>query len=269
MATFRDISEMVNFIREMKTATIRGAAIGQLEATVKAEGFAKKNAQQNFKGTRERPKTGNLMNSIFSGFDRSSGKQFPQGFVGVRSQKGNRGTRPYGRIHEFGGTIKPRKAKFLWIPMVGPKTRGPSGKYRNWTPRDFVRAMKSGEGSFFIRKGMAMVSETAGPKSRKPRAKPSGAGTKKKASLKDTASKSRAAGRLAGKRPKVGGTTSNTSRKGRDKLKVKTFVLFLLRSQVVLPERAYVRPAVAKAFEQMPDIMRRRIREQVRQEAKK
>jgi len=37
---------------------------------------------------------------------------------------------PYARIHEFGGVIKPRKSRWLWIPSE--KLRTPAGVFRGW-----------------------------------------------------------------------------------------------------------------------------------------
>jgi hypothetical protein len=143
MARVYEIRELAGVISRIGDTT-RRAHIAALIRTVQlGEKLAKINSRNVFKGTRIRPKTGNLMNSIFSGYVlNSSGDDIAEGVVGVRSKKGNAGTRPYGRIHEYGGPIVPRKAKNLWIPLLGPKTTGLASPYRNMSPSDFVDAMK-------------------------------------------------------------------------------------------------------------------------------
>lgn len=142
----RPIHQLADFFRsEVLVGTRRAAAVALLETTVAAESQAKRGASKTFRGTRDRPKTGNLLNAIFSAFELGTGGKLAQGFVAVRSNKGNAGTRPYGRIHEYGGTIVPVKAKNLWIPLFGPKTRLP-GDLHNMTPRDFMELKKNPRG---------------------------------------------------------------------------------------------------------------------------
>jgi hypothetical protein len=162
MARIYEIRELAGVISRIGDTT-RRAHIAALIRTVQlGEKLAKINSRNVFKGTRIRPKTGNLMNSIFSGYVlNSSGDDIAEGVVGVRSKKGNAGTRPYGRIHEYGGPIVPRKAKNLWIPLLGPKTTGPGSPYRNMSPSDFVDAMKQRQANAAAR--FAIIPGRKGP----------------------------------------------------------------------------------------------------------
>lgn len=142
----RPIRELAGYFRKELPHLLRQAAAeALLETTVKAEGRAKRNAARNFTGTSVRPKTGNLLNAIYSAFEmtvRGGQRRIGRAFVAVRANKGNAGTRPYGRIQEYGGVVEPKKAKHLWIPLFGPKSRLP-GNLHNMTPRDFVQGMKT------------------------------------------------------------------------------------------------------------------------------
>lgn len=140
MAKVMDIRQMAAYITGLKNTVERAAAEAMVWATTKAEGEAKKNAMRVFRGTRERPKSGQLVAAIFSGYEKT--KDGVEGFVGVRSKKGRSGTRPYGRIHEYGGRIKPVRAKRLWLPLTGPKTSGLAGQFKNLTPRDLIQGMR-------------------------------------------------------------------------------------------------------------------------------
>lgn len=59
---------------------------------------------------------------------------------------------PYAAIHEFGGTIRPKKAKHLWIPLNAMKTA--TGASRA-TPRELLSNPQSlGYDGTFTRKGI-------------------------------------------------------------------------------------------------------------------
>jgi len=152
MAKLLEVRQMAEFIMGLEKPIARAANVALLETVLAAKAKAVRNANENFKGTRDRPKTGNLANAIFEGFELGSSEMSTEGFVGVRSKKGSKGTRPYGRIHEFGGTIRPVKAKYLWIPLFGPKSSGQLGRFRNLTPSEFIRMME--EGDAFMRFSM-------------------------------------------------------------------------------------------------------------------
>lgn len=202
MAKVKTLVEMATYIMGLRDATQRGVNIAILEVVNAAAGEAKRNAVANFSGTADRPKTGNLANAIYAGFQELPGNPYWQGFVAVRSNKGRAGTRPYGRIHEYGGKIVPRRAKHLWIPIAGPKSSGVLGQFRDMTPTQFFD-----QGGFVL--------------------------------------------------PRPGG--------GVGLLKVGGAIvpLFVLRKQVVIPERPYVRPAVADAVQRLPELVKRRVREQL------
>lgn len=118
-----DMQELVAFIRGMPKGLDRAITLTQTAVIKDAELRAKQNAQKTFKGLNGRRLSGTLMNSIYSGFEKASGDRYPVGFIGVRNI-------PYGAIHEFGGTITPKKAKNLWIPQY--KNAG------RMTPREFM-----------------------------------------------------------------------------------------------------------------------------------
>lgn len=135
----RDIRFMAEFYQRIVGNVRQSLFRAMIRAVTKAELKAKQNVRDNFKGTKIRPKTGNLMNAIFSAFEAGSGRQIGSVYVAVRSQKGREGvTRPYGRVHEFGGKITPKSAKNLWLPQTGPKSTGKLGKFKNVTPTDLV-----------------------------------------------------------------------------------------------------------------------------------
>ena len=142
MATIMEIREMKGWLDQLRDSTQRGAVLGVIEATNLGLAQAKRNARSNFTGRHGYRKTGGLLNSIFAGFDVTDG-QAPEGVVGVRAQKGRNTedgeTKPYGRIHEYGGTVKPVNAKWLWQPLWESR---PS--FFRWiTPRKFIEQMRA------------------------------------------------------------------------------------------------------------------------------
>lgn len=157
MTKVLDIQEMANFIEGLRSPIARGSNLALIETTQNALAEAKRNVLKNFKGSPDRPKTGQLSEAIFAGFEKES-KDFASSFIGVSSKKGEEGTKPYGRIHEFGGKIKNKRANWLWIPLFGPKSGGVTGKYRNMTPTDFVKLMQAGR-AFLVptKKGLGWV----------------------------------------------------------------------------------------------------------------
>jgi phage gpG-like protein len=130
-----DMQELVAFIREMPKGIDRAATLAQLAVIQDAELRAKKNAQANFIGRNGRRLSGALMNSIYSGFEKSSNSRYPVAFIGVRNI-------PYGAIHEFGGTITPKKAKNLWIPKQPNAGR--------MTPREFMNLRRANPSQYFL-----------------------------------------------------------------------------------------------------------------------
>lgn len=230
MATILEFRQMGEFIRGIKGKIQRATARALFRTVNAASNLAKKNARNNFKGTRDRPKTGALVNAIFAGFTmggRGGHKFIAQSYVAVRSRKGNRGTRPYGRIREFGGKIRPVKANYLWIPLFGPKTRFPGGRqFHTMSPRDFIDEMEKGTSDieFFITPGFrdkiagiqyAVTSQPKAPKQ------------------------------------KVGTLTGPAIRRAvvkRGRVRLKTVPLFALRTMVKQEANPYVTPAVAAEY---------------------
>jgi phage gpG-like protein len=103
-----------------------------------AHAEAIKNSKKQFIGRGDRTLTGRLMNSIFWRVGKHEGKD--TAFVGVRGI-------PYGRIHEYGGKITPKKSKFLWVRSPYAARKG--SKFKNFTPSDFYNAVKTDPTHYF------------------------------------------------------------------------------------------------------------------------
>ena len=210
MAKILEINQMAAYISSIKDPIKRGYNIAVVEMTTRAKGDAVKNAMKTFKGTRERPKTGRLSSSIFYAFE-TNRNGFVEGFVEARAI--------YGRIHEYGGTIKPRNAKNLWIPLFGPKSTGKKAQFKNLTPSDFYSMMKNKKGG-------------------------------QKFSIFDSKKGNKIAAMIE-----------------RYKGKSMILPLFLLKKEVSIPARPYITPAIVKNLVDLPDLIRKRIKEQVEREA--
>jgi phage gpG-like protein len=124
----RDIKEMADYIKRVKKDLRRASLLTLVELAQYAQVEAIRNVKRNF-GGRGHKLTGQLMNSIYYEFE---GTVKPVAYLGTRGI-------PYGRIHELGGTIKPRAANWLWQPMPEKKGRfkrlTPSEFYKNYTKR--------------------------------------------------------------------------------------------------------------------------------------
>lgn len=238
MATIRDISEMAAYIGSLNEPILRSANISLVRAVTKAEAQAKRNVTKTFKGTRDRPKSGQLTAAVFSGYEFKRDKA-AEGFVGVRSKKGNQGTKPYGRIHEYGGIIRPRKAKYLWIPLFGPKSSGVLGRFNNMNPREFMKKLletkKKGETTF----------EHWGK-------------TKNKAGHKNLQKKRATFSIFRSMNNELIAWYSERTGSGRS-AREKGYALFLLRTKVMIPARPYIGPAVQKAWAELPDNIKREV----------
>ena len=136
----KNIKDIARYIETTRSKVVRGHAENLLKIVANAEAYAKKNATKQFIGRNGRKLSGRLLNSIYSGFDKLNASQsLPKGFVGTRGI-------PYGRIHELGGEIVPKKAKFLWMKDHT------SRKFRRITPREFISRMKKDD-RFQLRMG--------------------------------------------------------------------------------------------------------------------
>lgn len=230
MATIMEIREMKTWLDSLRDATQRGAVVGVMEATNYGLAEAKKNARANFTGRWGYRKTGGLLNSIFAGFD--VGGNEPEGVVGVRANKGrateNGETKPYGRIQEYGGEIKPVKAKWLWQPLWDTR---PSGM-RFITPREFIARKRQLPDNFHFfptERGNGFLAVFS----------------------------------FLTHKAKGKGGKARIEQFGPDE---KSYPLFLLRKKSVIPARPYVGPAVAEAFKRLPGMVLKRIIEQQRKE---
>lgn len=134
MPKVRDIRKLGKYIKDSHSAFVRGYSKAFLESLTVAENEAKKNVTKNFTGRHGRKLSGRLLNSIFTSIEISS-DDLPRGFIGTQGI-------PYGAVHEFGDTIRPKKAKHLWQKLHGKNTR----KYRRMTPREFMTMRNSNKG---------------------------------------------------------------------------------------------------------------------------
>ena len=140
MAKVRNIKELSVYLRNTRSAIVRGHGEAMLRVLQEVEAVAKRNVTREFIGRNGRRLSGRLLNSVFTGFDPfTPGQSLPRGFVGTRGV-------PYGRIHEEGGKIVPKTAKWLWIKQYG----GKADQFRRLTPTDFVTKMKQKDRRFKI-----------------------------------------------------------------------------------------------------------------------
>lgn len=236
MAKVREIYELADFIRTISGKSRKATMRALLRTATAASAQAKRNARDNFKGSKDRPKQGFLVNAIFAGFTmKGSGesKQLAESFVAVKSRKGNVGTRPYGRIQEYGGEIEPVKAKSLWIPMTGPKSTGDAAPFKNLSPSDFMRNMKAQQ------KG-----KQSGFKYRK-----SGGRAKTLKGVVKLARRNLKVRAVKGEFAIFGGMAWFVKKIGGGKrMREKFIALFALRQRVFIPARPYVRPAVEQEW---------------------
>lgn len=246
MAYVREIRQMADWYRALTGVVRRATARALIKTATNATAKAKRNAKDRFTGTQDRPKTGNLLNSIFAGFHMSGAgkdRRIGTAMVAVASQKGDRGTRPYGRIQEYGGTIVPKRAKNLWIPAFGPKSSGDLGKFRDVTPREFMKGIDEQRKRriAFTRRGRKGATNTgwnyAGRKKRK-----EGGSIPTVNSLRGKFAFLRWGGMVVAGFDKVTGR-GETARH-------KFIALFYLRKSVTLKAKRYVNDAVDEEFPQ-------------------
>lgn len=237
----QDIGKLAEELDGIRGKVRRATARAMLRTANAAAAQAKRNAVATFKGTKDRPKQGFLSNSIFAaytakGLTVKGDRRIAEVMVAVRAQKGSRGTRPYGRIHEYGGKVMPRNAHNLWIPAFGPKSSGDVGIFKDWTPRDFMKAFldkSRSRGRLNVKgKGKARRAVLKGRRFWQPE-------PQQKGPYGDFAFIWKGAGLTAGV----------VKRSGRGKSMTQKFIaLFFLRKQVEIPARPYVTPAVEAEF---------------------
>jgi len=106
--------------------------------------------------------TGRFLNVRSGDLRRSIAHNVEKGRPGeeLRIHVGSQDRVPYGAIHEFGGTIRPKRAKFLWIPGIHNKTATgqarsapsdwyPFGEHGMW----FHPGLLAGEFEAFVTEG--------------------------------------------------------------------------------------------------------------------
>ncbi len=205
-----EIRQLQGFIADLRGPITRAAVKATIQTAQNAAAGAQRNAQRNFKGTPDRPKRGFLQNAIFAGYDiqtKAGSRYMAEAFVAVRANKGNEGTKPYGRIHEEGGTIKPVHANSLWIPQFGPGSTGDLAQFKNMTPTLFMAAMQGKTLKSGLIAGFAILGGAAG-------------------FFKWVAGKGKTV-------------------RSRGAFKMKFIALFILKKQVTIPARPYIAPSIA------------------------
>jgi phage gpG-like protein len=128
LSEVKNIAEIFSYIKGLTDVTKRAATKAQIQTILAAENQAKLNAKRQFTGINpqgeyRRILSGNLLNSIYSGYEQE-GENIPSAFLGVH-------TIPYAAIHEFGTTgrggtfapIVPVRKKWLTIPMERQYTK--------------------------------------------------------------------------------------------------------------------------------------------------
>ena len=264
MATLRDVREMAGWVRGLGDRVERGSAKGVITITQEAERTAKIMTKQQFTGRGGRHKSGNLMNAIKSQFALPAatpkGRPLLQGFIVVRGQKGNEGTKPYGRVHEFGKPsatdptpIKPRKAKWLWLKNY----EGEASAFKDMTPSDFVAGLRSDPAHFKLlfpgkgNKAKAPVAWWIGELKAKVKANRTTTPKRKArigATVRRSLRKALGVAQTQKRVRKAFGIKSQRRGIKRGKQSGPRWIpLFFLRKQVSIPERPFVRPAIAAA----------------------
>lgn len=247
MPTLRDISEMSAWVRQIPDRIEKGAAKGVIKATTEAERISKQMARIQFTGRNGYRKTGNLMNAIKAQYEMGQpnasihGRPLLQGYIVVRGQKGKYpGTKPYGRVHEFGKPsqtdpepIRPRKAKHLWVK----NWEGDARKFKDLTPTDFFNRMKQDPSSYRLIYPNPKIN-----KQKIPIAWFFGEIKKQAKSRRSATAKTRKS-RIGAVKPR--GKNKRYEKKAGPKIKGPRWIpLFFLRKSVKIPERPFVRPAV-------------------------
>lgn len=124
---------LIQWVAQVDDHLHRALGEAMVQATEIAYSDAVKRARDQFNNTPGYPRTGGLMNAIYRGFDKKTGK----GFLGVDS--------PYGALQEFGsaglpgGVVKPVKAKHLWIKQWLEVP----GALRRMVPKEWMDAHKA------------------------------------------------------------------------------------------------------------------------------
>ena len=130
----RRLKGFVNYTKAIKTAHRKAHALTLIKVGQEAELQVKANIRQTFPApgrVKGRKMSGRLLNSVNAVFETRKGA-LPRGFIEVSGI-------PYGAIHEFGGTIKPKKAKHLWLKMYD----GVPKNLHKLTPTQFIDRLRN------------------------------------------------------------------------------------------------------------------------------
>ena len=220
VARVTTLPEFKKIINNSKFAVLKGHGLALIETAQLAKQFAIENAIKNFKDAKPtkwreltgRKLTGQLLKSIRVSFEVTKA-QLPKAFLTVSGI-------PYGAIHEFGGVIKPKKAKHLWIKI---DYKNP---YKRMTPTEFMEV-----------RGFGNVKQ--------------------------------ARGHISYRIFKPNRTLIAAEIKTFKRARARVRTLFVLKDQVTIPERPYLRPAAAKAAKGMTALSSKRIAEELRKRGQK
>lgn len=133
------IAMLLTKIRSLTSSYEKAILLTLSKIGALAQFHAVKNSKNNFIGRGQRTLTGRLMNSIFWKVGKHNGMD--SAFVGTRGI-------PYGKIHELGGKIEPKKSKYLWVRSPYAAKKG--SRFKNFTPKDFYMATKSDPSHYFF-----------------------------------------------------------------------------------------------------------------------
>lgn len=140
MPTARNIFELAEYLKGIRSATEKAAAIAQLKMSVEIEKEAKDNFRKQFGHTGSGyVLTGAMLNAIYSDLDFRAKGKIPDIIAGTRGI-------PYGAVHEFGGKIKPKNANHLWVKNYSHGI----GRFKRMTPREFMEAKRDQPRNFRI-----------------------------------------------------------------------------------------------------------------------
>jgi len=195
MATI-DIKQLSAHIAKTSNLMRKSRDEALLRTAINATMQAKINSTKQFTGRWGYTLSGRLLNSIQYRFDKGTEGKI-EAYVGAYGI-------PYGAIHEFGGKIVPKDAKYLWMRL--PATNMKGSPWRRLSPSEFYKKAKKVSSGFYYF-------------------------TSKKGNVF-----------AAYKDPDL------------DDDEGKPELLFWLRDSVKIPERPYLRPAVATEMRKYPSL---------------
>lgn len=133
----KNLLELARFLKNSDSILKRSVVVSLMKTSGKIHRETLIEARKQFIGRMGRRLSGRLFNAIFTEV-KIEGDQ-PVLYSGTRGI-------PYGRIHEYGGTIYPKpenKMQKLWIP-------NPTSPAKRMTPREFIRSRPGPLSDYFL-----------------------------------------------------------------------------------------------------------------------